>query len=120
MEPRDIEGGDIVEIEAKQVNEVHKTLRFHKSPDVSMKAQLAELKKKIDRIAHIITSYSLFQMTSRRAYSSVFKPAVEFVLISSYMTKGHLDKAQVKSTRSFLKAMGYNLYFPRTVVYAPK
>lgn len=44
----------------------------------------------------------------------VFKVAVEYVLTSSYMGK----EAQAKATRRFLKAMGYNLNFPRTVAYA--
>ena len=88
---------------------------------MSMKAQLNELKKKMDKISHLITSYGLSQSTSRRAYNSVFKPAVEYVLTSSYMTKEELDKAQAKkSTRSFLQAMGYNPHFPRTAAYAPK
>ena len=79
----DSEEGGIVEIQAKQATEAHKTLGFHKSPDMSMKAQLNELKKKMDKISHLITSYGLSQSTSRRAYNSVFKPAVEYVLTSS-------------------------------------
>ena len=74
----------------------------------------------MDKTSHLITSYGLSQSTSRRAYNSVFKPAVEYVLTSSYMMKEELDKAQAKSTRSFLQAMGYNPHFPRTAAYAPK
>lgn len=40
MELQDSEEGERVLIEAKQVNEAHKTLEFHKSPDMSMAKQL--------------------------------------------------------------------------------
>lgn len=59
--------GEIVEIEAKQLNEAHKMLCFHKSPNMSMAKKLEEMNKK-DRKAHLITSYGLSQTTSRRAY----------------------------------------------------
>ena len=120
LQIEDSEDGEIVMIEAKQANEAHKTLGFYKSPDMSMKRQLEEMKKKISRIAHLITSYGLSQEISRKAYSAVFKPAVEYALTSSYMKKEELDKAQAKATRSFLKAMGYNLNFPRVVAYKPR
>lgn len=50
----------------------------------------------------------------------MFKPAGEYVLLSLGMTKEELDKAQAKSTRSFLHAMGYSPYFLGKVAYAPK
>lgn len=98
----------MVTIEVKQANEAHKTLGFYKSPDVSVKRQLEGTKKKISKVAHLITSYGLSQEIRRKAYSAVFKPAVEYALTSSCMKKEDLDKAQAKATRSFCKAMGYN------------
>lgn len=81
-------------IEAKQAYGVHETLRFHKSPDTSMRKQLEELKKKTAKIAHLITSYGLSQATSKRAYSAVLKLAVAYILTSSYMGKLELNEAQ--------------------------
>lgn len=40
LELRYSEEGNIVVIEAKQANEVHKTCGFHKSPGMSMMKQL--------------------------------------------------------------------------------
>lgn len=86
--------------------------------DFQQRAQ--EIKRRADRISQLTCTYGLSRATTRLAYYSVYLPAIQYPLVSSYIPRQSLNTEKARATKRFLPAMGFHPNIPRSVVHAPK
>lgn len=116
----DSETGTTISLEHKDVWEAHRTLGAWKTISGDQSEQIKVLKEKSNRLALQTKLGQLTRFQARRAYTSIYTPAMTYSLVATNLTSNDLHKIQSKALFAFLPAMGYEPTFPRAVVHGPR
>jgi hypothetical protein len=106
-------------LKQKEVNESHKTLGCYKCIVGKENDQFHQLLFKSNKIAEKIQKGQLNHRQSRIAYGSCYIPSMVYSLTAVSMDESQLIKIQQKATSQFTRMCGFEMTFPKAVVYGP-
>jgi ribonuclease HI len=106
-------------LEQKEIGSSHKTLGTYKCIIGKETDHSAFLRNKSDSLAELTIKSQFNKRQSRRAFNSCYVPALLYSLTAVSLSQQQTDKIQQKATAAYLRKCGYEMHFPRKVVYCP-
>jgi hypothetical protein len=106
-------------LEQKEVNSCHKTLGTYKCLVGSEDDHYKFLKEKSDNLAKLTSSSQFNRRQAQRALNSCYVPALTYSLTAVNLNAVQIDKIQQPATTVYLRKCGYEMNFPRKLVYSP-
>jgi hypothetical protein len=77
------------------------------------------LTTKSDNLALLTMSCQFNKRQTRRVFNSCYVPALTYRLTAVSLSSNQLDKIQQKVTTAYLRGSGFEMHFPRKLVYSP-
>ncbi len=84
-----------------------------------MREQIKVLSQRSNNLSNIVTTSGLYPYQADVALWMLYNPALTYSLPAIFIDEPVLNKIQHKAIESFLPELGYNLTFPRAVVFGP-
>jgi hypothetical protein len=101
----------------KEVQDSHKTLGTYKCLVGKEQDHVGFLTEKSNRMASQLDNCQLNRRQALRAYTSCYIPALLYSLTAVSLSRTKIDNIQQKATTAFLRKCGFDMHFPRAVVY---
>ena len=98
----------------------HKTLRHHKDPAGTQRAQFRAVKAKSDELTTFLWKHLLSRKEAWRFYYSCYLPSVTYPLASSSMTEKQLTEVQKTAMSIIVARCGFNRNTKKEILYGPK
>jgi hypothetical protein len=116
------QGNDLEPTEIEQIDctSAHKTLGVMKSPNRYQAGKIARLTKKSNQHAAAILSNSVTHSDATIAYRVYHLTSIGYSLGVTYIPTKACNKIQGRAVGAFLATSGYNIHFPRDLVFALK
>jgi hypothetical protein len=110
----------IMEIQQKPVDQGHRTLGVHITPDGSTTMEETHLTQKNKTMLNRMrAARHITRDEALRAYQSIYIPAITYGLPATNLSKSFLDKIQSQALQTFLPRIGLNKHHPRSSLFAP-
>jgi hypothetical protein len=74
---------------------------------------------KSNKIAKLTETSQFNKRQTRRAFNSCYIPALSYSLTAVSLSREQTDIIQRKATTAYIRKCGYEMHFPRKVVYCP-
>jgi ribonuclease HI len=109
--------GSDEELKQKDVQTSHKTLGTFKCLVGDEVDHYKFLKDKSDKLGSITRGSQLNRRQAKKAYNSCYIPALLYSLTAVSLTRKQIDKIQQQATTDYIRKCGYDMHFPRCIVY---
>jgi Reverse transcriptase (RNA-dependent DNA polymerase) len=107
-------------LQKREVDVSHKTLGTFKSMTGNEDAQIKYLTDKCLQHTRRAKFGQLSRTQARTAYYSTFIPSMMYSTPATCLDEYQLNTIQQPATTQFLRIQGYDMHFPRAVVYGPQ
>jgi hypothetical protein len=113
------EKGEPISIKSKNIYQTRVNLGHAKAPSDSCNTEFERTLKKAVKIGEAITQCGGTRAESKMLYRAVWKPAVEYILPQSFLSKKQLQKIEKASLPKIYAKCGYNRNTSRAVLAGP-
>jgi hypothetical protein len=103
-----------------EINESHKTLGVLKTTMGIEDKHIQYLMEKSEKYTLKAQYGHMTRQQACIAYYSNYIPAMMYSIVATCLDETQLNKIQQKATTMFLRIIGYDMHFPRAVVYGPQ
>jgi Reverse transcriptase (RNA-dependent DNA polymerase) len=108
-----------INLTQKETYQSHKTLGAYKCLVGEENDHIKFLEQKSNNLAKLTMSSQFNRRQTRKAFNSCYIPAIIYSLTACNLEETHLDKIQQQATTAYIRKCGYEMHFPRKVVYTP-
>jgi hypothetical protein len=111
--------GDLIPIHSKNIYQTKINLGHAKGPRDNGKTEFGRTLKKASNIGDVIAQCGGTRAENKMLYRSVWKPAIEYTLPQSFLSKQQLKKIKQACMPKFYAKCGFNRNTSRAVLAAP-
>jgi hypothetical protein len=115
----DIDGA-VVHLKQIEVTKSHKTLGTYKCLCGHEDEHLSILKEKNKEFVRKAWTGQFTRRIARRAFNSNYISSMLYSLVTTTIEEKDIDEVQQKATTTFIRLQGYDMSYPRAVIYGPK
>jgi hypothetical protein len=112
--------GNTVELKQIEVNKCHKTLGAFKCLYGTKDEHIRNLKGKNSEFIRKTWNGQFNRRIARKAYNSNYMSSMLYTLVATNVYEKEINEIQQKSTSTFIRLQGYDISYPRAVIYGPK
>jgi Reverse transcriptase (RNA-dependent DNA polymerase) len=116
---KDIDG-TFVNLKQIEVNKSHKTLGVYKCIHGEEIDHLRVLAGKNKEFIRKAWNGQINRRMARRAFNSHYVPSILYSLAATNIMEDDINNIQQNATTTFIRIQGYDMTFPRAVIYGPK
>jgi hypothetical protein len=109
-----------VKLSQIQVNKCHNTLGAYKCLCGKEEDYLTALKNKNKEYIRKAWQGQFGRRIARKAFNSNYISSMLYSLVATNVLKKDIDEIQQKSTATFIRLQGYEILYPRAVIYGPQ
>jgi hypothetical protein len=111
--------GDLIPIHSKNIYQTRINLGHAKGPRDTSKTESNRTLKKASNIGDAIVQFGGTRAENKMLYRSVWKPAIEYTLSQSFLSKQQLKKIEQACMPKLYAKCGFNRNTSRAVLSAP-
>jgi hypothetical protein len=112
--------GELVALSQKEVDKCHKTLGAYKCLCGREEDHLIALRSKNQEFIRKAWHGQFGRRIARKAYNSNYISSMLYSLVATNVYEKEIDEIQQKSTSTFIRLQGYDMSYPRAVIYGPR